>query len=133
MAVAVVHRRIGGQAVEIAVAVDVGDPDALALGQHHVERLVVVGAEPALDIDEIGGVERHGWPLLSGVVDPAARIWVCGRSSTVRPNRLVISSVRSTALRPRSSRNGLSSTTSSEPTMPLSRSEEHTSELQSLM
>ena len=40
------------------------------------------------------------------------------RSSTVRPKRLATSSVAATAVRPRSSRKGLSSTTSTEPTRP---------------
>ena len=44
VAVALVDGRIGRQAVEVALAVDVPDPDALAAGQHDVERLVVGGA-----------------------------------------------------------------------------------------
>ena len=48
MAVALVDGRVGGEAVEIAVAVDVPHPDAAAAAQHHVERLVVVRAKPPL-------------------------------------------------------------------------------------
>ena len=59
MAMALVDRGIGRQAVEVAVAVDVPDPDALAARQDHVERLVVVRAEPMLGRDEIVGDHVH--------------------------------------------------------------------------
>ena len=58
----------------------------------------------------------------------SSRLWRHGtgttglRSRTVRPNRLSTSSVITKALRPRSSRKGLSSTTSTEPTIPDSAS-----------
>ena len=47
MAVALVDRRIGRQAVEIALALDVPDVDAFAARQHDIERLVVLGAKAA--------------------------------------------------------------------------------------
>ena len=59
MAMALVDRRIGGQAVEVALALDVPDPDALAARQDHVERLVVVRAEPVLGRNEIVGDHVH--------------------------------------------------------------------------
>src|SRR3546814_17530922 len=42
VAMALVDRRIGGQAVHVAVAVDVPQPHALAARQDDVEQLVVV-------------------------------------------------------------------------------------------
>ena len=118
VAMPLVHRRIGGEAVEVAVALDVGDPGPLAFGQHHVERLVVRRAEAGLEVDQSGGIEHVGF---SSHRQPAATApgW---RSSTVRPKRLATSSVAATAVRPRSSRKGLSSTTSTEPTRPESQS-----------
>ena len=70
MAMPLVHRRIGREAVEVAVALDVPDPDALAAGQHDVERLVVVGAEFSLDIEEVLEFVGHvgGSPLCTHVI-----------------------------------------------------------------
>ena len=53
VAVALVHGGVGREAVEVALAVDVPDPDALAADQHDVERLVVVRAETGLDRDQV--------------------------------------------------------------------------------
>ena len=119
VAVALVDRRVGGEAVEVAAALDVGHPGALALGQHDVEGLVVVRAEAGLEVDQSGGVEHGGKSWHRGQAAETAPGW---RSSTVRPNRLATSSVAAIAVRPRSSRKGLSSTTSTEPTRPESQS-----------
>ncbi len=59
VAVALVHRGIGRQAVKVAPAVQVPDPDALAARQHDVERLVVAGAVARLLGEEIL-VQGHG-------------------------------------------------------------------------
>ena len=53
MAVALVHRRIGGEAIEIAVALRIPHPDAFAARQNDAERLVVPGAEARFRRDEI--------------------------------------------------------------------------------
>jgi hypothetical protein len=58
MPVAEVDRRVRGQAVEVALAVDVGDPGAEALGDHDIERVVVVRAELA-DLGEVAGRLRR--------------------------------------------------------------------------
>jgi hypothetical protein len=42
MPVAEVERGIGGQAVEVAAAVDVGHPGSVAMGSDHWQRIVVV-------------------------------------------------------------------------------------------
>jgi hypothetical protein len=55
MAVALVERGVGRQAVEVALALVVPDPHAAAAHQHHVERLVVVGPERGLDRDQVLG------------------------------------------------------------------------------
>jgi hypothetical protein len=53
MAVALVHGRIGREAIEIAVAVGIPDPDAFAARQHHSDRLVIIGAKPGFGSEEI--------------------------------------------------------------------------------
>ena len=58
MAMALVHRRVGGEAIEIAVALGVPHEHALAARQHDAERLVVLGAEARFRRDEISD-RRH--------------------------------------------------------------------------
>jgi len=41
MAVALVYRGVGREAVHVPVAVDIPDPDPLPSGEHHIERLIV--------------------------------------------------------------------------------------------
>ena len=53
MAVALVDGGVGGQAIEIAIAVDVVHPDALGALDDDVERVVVVGAVAVLELDEV--------------------------------------------------------------------------------
>ena len=55
MAVALIDRRIGGEAVEITVAVDIPHPDAFAARQHDADRLVIIGAKAAFPSREIIG------------------------------------------------------------------------------
>ena len=55
VAVAEVHRRVGGQAVQVAAALDVGDPGALGAGRDHGQRRVVVRGVAVLDRDRGGG------------------------------------------------------------------------------
>jgi hypothetical protein len=62
VAVALVDGGIGRKAVQVARAVHVPDPDALAARQHHVERVVVVGPQLVLQVDQLlgGGIRvRH--------------------------------------------------------------------------
>ena len=60
MAVALVHRRIGGEAIEITVALRIPHPDAFAARQNDTERLVVLGAKARFRRDEIS----DRWPHL---------------------------------------------------------------------
>src|SRR3954447_5116940 len=53
MAMTLVHRRVAGEAVEVAVAIHIPHPDALAAGEDHVERPIVVRAEPLLYADVV--------------------------------------------------------------------------------
>src|SRR5205085_10624213 len=59
VAVALVHRRIRRQAVEVTVAVDVPYPDALTARQHDVERMVVVRAKTVFRLDQLLGDRIH--------------------------------------------------------------------------
>src|SRR6267154_3823920 len=61
MAVALVHRRIGREAIEITVALRIPHPDAFAARQNDAERLVIVRAKARFRRDEI--IER--WTHLS--------------------------------------------------------------------
>ena len=51
MAVPEVDRRVGRQAVQVAAALDVGDPGAFGAGRHHRQRRVVVGDVAVVDGD----------------------------------------------------------------------------------
>src|ERR1700751_322403 len=59
MAVALVHRRICGEAIEITVALRIPQPDAFAARQNDAERLVVLGAKARFHRDEISGRWTH--------------------------------------------------------------------------
>src|SRR4051794_23600240 len=59
MAVALIDGRVCGQAVQIAVAVNIRNPDALTPGEDDVEGLVVVSPEPALHLNIIGPPRLH--------------------------------------------------------------------------
>ena len=83
MAMALVDRGIGRQAVEIAIAVDVPDVDAFAARQHDVERLVIVGAEALFGGDQVAELSCSCSPRFSY----AARV---GRSKMRRPKRLAV-------------------------------------------
>ena len=65
-----VERRVAGEAVEVAAAVDVGDPGALAVGEHDRQRVVVVRGVPLDERDLRGG---------AGAVPGAAPVAVLGR------------------------------------------------------
>jgi hypothetical protein len=58
VAVALVDGRVSRQTVEIAAALDIPDPDALAPFEDDVDRLIVVGAEPVLELDQL--CSAHG-------------------------------------------------------------------------
>ena len=53
MAVPLVHRRIGRQAVEIAIAFHVVDPNSLRALDHDVERMIIVSSILVFEIDKI--------------------------------------------------------------------------------
>src|SRR5579863_5473641 len=63
MAVALVHRGICGEAIEITVALRIPQPDAFAARQNDAERLVVLGAKARFRRDEI----CHRWTHLSSL------------------------------------------------------------------
>src|SRR5690606_303204 len=60
--VALVDRRICGEAVEVTAAFDVVEPGSLASREDDVERVVVVRGESSFEIDAGAAVERrfHG-------------------------------------------------------------------------
>ncbi len=51
VAMAEVQRRVGGQHVQVALALDVGDPGALGVGDDHGQRVVVVRRVPLHELD----------------------------------------------------------------------------------
>ncbi len=53
MAVSLVDRGVGGQAIEIALALDVIDPNTLGALDDHIERMIVMGAVLVFEFDEI--------------------------------------------------------------------------------
>jgi hypothetical protein len=53
MAVALIHRGIGGEAIEVAMALRIPNKDALAARQNDAERFVVPGAKARFPRDEI--------------------------------------------------------------------------------
>ena len=55
MPVAEVQRRVGGQQVEVALALDIGHPRALGAGDHDRERVVVVRDVLLFGLDDAGG------------------------------------------------------------------------------
>src|ERR1700761_895616 len=59
MAVALVHRRIGGEAIKITVAVSIPNPDAFAARQNYSERMIIVGTKARLCLDEISVPWSH--------------------------------------------------------------------------
>jgi len=60
VAVPLIHRRVGGEKIEVAIALDVPDPDALAACDDDLERVIVVGAVTILERDQILGGEGGG-------------------------------------------------------------------------
>ena len=77
MAVALVHRRISGEAIEITLALRILRPDAFVARQNHTERLVVVGAEARFRRDESGSslssVSSTDHMRTSSRLDPSER------------------------------------------------------------
>jgi hypothetical protein len=57
MAVTLIHRRIGTEKIEVLVALGIPDPDAVTLGQDHVQWMVIMGSEPVFDLHEL--LRRH--------------------------------------------------------------------------
>src|SRR5207249_12174854 len=53
MAVALIHRGIGGEAIEVAMALRIPNKDALAPRPNDAERFVVLGAKARFPRDEI--------------------------------------------------------------------------------
>ena len=73
--VALVHRRVRGEEVHVALPLDVPEVDALAPLAHDVERVVVVRAVAGLDVDE--GL-RLGRGRGNGHAEPLA-VWSFAR------------------------------------------------------
>jgi hypothetical protein len=48
---ALIHRGVGGEAIQVAVAVDIPDPDAFAAPDDHVQRFVILGTILIFQID----------------------------------------------------------------------------------
>ena len=65
MVVALVDGRIGAQAVEVLLAVDVPDPDALGLVDDDIQGMVIMGAVLVLDGDDLFAVHRCAPPVES--------------------------------------------------------------------
>ena len=64
MAVPLIHRGIGCQAVEVALALDVVDPHAFGTFNDDIERVIVVSTELLFQIDELlgaGGIDYCVW------------------------------------------------------------------------
>src|SRR4029453_3962914 len=67
VAVTLVDSRIGGEAIEITVALGIPHPDALAARQNDAERLVVLGAKARFPRDEIISCwVHHSSPAAAG-------------------------------------------------------------------
>ena len=80
---ALVHRGIGAEAIEVARALDVPDVGALAAGEHHVERLVIVRAVLTLQRDVVRRRAR-GDGMREAVAHAAASARA-GRAPAVAP------------------------------------------------
>src|SRR6201996_907381 len=74
MAVALVHRRIGGEAIEITVAFSIPNPDAFAARQNHSERMIILGTKARLRRNEIS----VPWIHLSSLQFQAVMTWGIG-------------------------------------------------------
>jgi hypothetical protein len=55
MTVALIHRGIGSQAIEVAFAFDVIDPYALGALEDDIEGMIVMSAVLVLEFDEVVG------------------------------------------------------------------------------
>ncbi|MNX23551.1 hypothetical protein D3C86_535520 [compost metagenome] len=66
MAVALVHRGVRAEAVQVPLALDIFDPDPLRTLDQHRQGMVVMGAQPVFEVDEFSGLrggQHHGSPL----------------------------------------------------------------------
>jgi len=63
MAVALIHRGIRSQAVQVTFAIDVIHPDTLCVLDHDVERMIVMSPILILEFDEILGVYGSRYEL----------------------------------------------------------------------
>src|SRR5918992_2967489 len=82
MSMAEVQGRVGGQQVEVALALDVGDPGSLGLGYDDGEGMVVVGAVLLDERDQLGRRDprfRLHAPMIEGF-----NAWV--RAWSARPS-----------------------------------------------
>src|SRR5258705_2176943 len=59
MAVALVHRRVGGEAIEVTLAFRIPHKDAFAVRQNDADRLVIIGAKAGFRREEVGGCLNH--------------------------------------------------------------------------
>ena len=93
VAVPEVDRRVGGQAVQVAAALDVGDPGALGAGRDHRQRRVVVRDVAVVDGDRgVGAQSRSsrcpGWSrmyLQRAAFDGSAALEQLGQIDADRP------------------------------------------------
>jgi hypothetical protein len=58
MAMALVHGRIGGKAVQVSVAVDIPNPHSFTACENDVQRLVIVGTKQMLTGDDVTGCQH---------------------------------------------------------------------------
>src|ERR1700733_925176 len=77
MAVALVHCRIGGEAIEITVAFSIPNPHAFAARQNHSERVIIVGTKACLSLDEISVL----WTHLSSLQFEPVMTWASARNA----------------------------------------------------
>jgi len=52
MTMALIDRRIGGQAIQVLIALYIPYPDAFASAQDHIQRLVIMSTKLVFKVDE---------------------------------------------------------------------------------
>ena len=88
MAMALIHRRIGRQAVQIAFPFHVVDPDSLRLADHDIQRVIIMGSVPIFELDEI----LDG--IISGFMNPPVNAGQDGAPDYVSSSTIVKSAMR---------------------------------------
>ena len=93
--VAEVERRVAREAVEVALAVDVDDPGAVALGEHHGQRVVVVRGVALGGLD-VGAGRSRGRVVLVEVSVAVMSTWCHRPIRTPTRRRPVVGGERRT-------------------------------------